>query len=232
MAGKLSCLQLFLPFIYLFFFTVLNITSLSLLLEAKCFQWLGLHFRLSKELLRGEFVPRLLDPGKQFLGLGRRGSGFTSETWFWCCADCTQQHPLQCLHGRVQAVLNQHGLDTALSTALSWSWASEVPCCPADLLFSSPPQQLPERFGWAAWLWLLHLSNPWRDWPHSHIPFPRWWGWDGYATRCSSVGQPQVGPLGPGCVLAGSWWTLTVIKLKSCLLSAETTKYSVISMLT
>lgn len=41
MAGKLPCLQLFPPFVYLFFFTVLNITSLSLLLEGKCFQCLG-----------------------------------------------------------------------------------------------------------------------------------------------------------------------------------------------
>lgn len=141
MAGKLSCLQLFPPFIYLFFFAVLNITSLSLLLEAKCLQCLGLHFGLSEELLKKKgFVPGLLDPGKEFLGLRKRGRCFTSEAWFWCCADCPQQHPRQCLRGRGQ----EHWLDAALSAALRWSSVSEVPCCPA---LSSSPQHLPERFG-------------------------------------------------------------------------------------
>lgn len=63
MAGKLSCLQLFPPFIYLFFFTVLNITSLSLLLEAKRFQCVGLRFRLFKEpSWRKDFIPQPAGP--------------------------------------------------------------------------------------------------------------------------------------------------------------------------
>ena len=74
--GKLSCLQLFPPFIYLFFFTVLNITSLSLLVEAKCFQCLGLHFRLSKELLRGKRLsPDCWTLGRSFSGQGEEAAG-------------------------------------------------------------------------------------------------------------------------------------------------------------
>lgn len=63
-------------------------------------------------------------------------------------------------------------------------------------------------------------------------PFPSPVGWDGDTARGSLVGQQQAGPLGPTCVPAGSWGALTAVKLKSHLLSAETTEYGVISVLT
>lgn len=92
---------------------------------------------------RKEFVPRLLDPGKEFLGLGRRGSGFTPGTYFWCCTDCTQQHPRQCRCVRVQAVPNKHWLDAAWSTTLSFRGALQ-PCssaCPPGSSWRSLAEQ-------------------------------------------------------------------------------------------
>lgn len=101
-----------------------------------------------------------MDPGKEFLGLGRRGSGFTSETWFWCCAGCTQQHP-----------------GSTCTAGCGWSWTStawmllqaprwagaQLQRCPAALqpCCSAHPQHLLKKSGWAVWLCLLHLSNPW-----------------------------------------------------------------------
>lgn len=165
-----------------------------------------------------------MDPGKEFLGLGRRGSGFTSETWFWCCAGCTQQHP-----------------GSTCTAGCGWSWTStawmllqaprwagaQLQRCPAALqpCCSAHPQHLLKKSGWAVWLCLLHLSNPWGidRAPASlslvvRMHYPRLFG-QAAVSRTSSV-------------LAGSWWTLTAIKLKMRLLNAETMEYGVISMLT
>ena len=110
---------------------------------------------------RKGFVPRLLDPGEEFLGWGRRGSGFTCEAWFRCCADCTQQHPGNaCMAGCRQS---------RTSNALSWSSPSEVPCSLAlQLVPSAAPTEV--------WLGNVALHPPsqqpaegWSPLPH---PFP------------------------------------------------------------
>lgn len=67
MARKLSCLQLFPPFIYLFTFTLLNTTSLLLLLE-------------------GAHPSACWTP--QVVSWIRGESIFTSEMFLPCCADC------------------------------------------------------------------------------------------------------------------------------------------------
>lgn len=203
-------------------------TSLSLLLEAKRFQCLGLRFGLSKELLRG----RSLCPGVGPQG----GVSRTREKrrWFYLWSTLPV---LRWLH------------PAALPAVPAWPGAGSPKRALAGRCFEhrggggrlppagSPapqlvPWQLPEKSGWAAWLCLPRLGYPQRDWPHSCVPFPRWGGWDGYTTRCSLVGQQQAGPLGPGCVLAGSWRTLAAVKPKSFLLCAETTEGGGVSMLT
>lgn len=228
MAGKLSCLQLFPPFIYLFFFTVLNITSLSLLLEAKRFQCVGLHFRLFKEpSWRKDFIPQpaRLQEGvfwmrrRVFLPLrhiyGAVPTASSSSPGITRVAGCRQSHT---------------GTVWMLLWTPHWAGAWLYRCSAAVLPFPSvQPWQLLEKF--LAGRCLGHLGSPQRDWLRSCIPFPCWWGRDGHATRCSLVRQQWAGPLGPSFVPSRLWQTLTAIKLKSNLLSAEATEYGVISVL-
>lgn len=155
MAGKLSCLQLFPPFIYLFFFTVLNITSLSLLLEAKCFQCVGLHFRLFKEpSWRKDFIPQPARPQEGVFWM-RRKSVFTSETHLRCCANCIQQQPWHCPCGWVQAIPYRHRPDAALNTTLSRSLALQMFCCRAALPLGSTLAAPGDVLGWPL---------PWPSW--------------------------------------------------------------------
>lgn len=116
-------------------------TSLSLLLEAKRFQCLGLRFGLSKELLRG----RSLCPG-----VGpREGVSRTREKrrWFYLWSTLLV---LRWLH------------PAALPAVPVWPGAGSPKRALAGRCFEHhggggrlpPAWQLPEKSGWAAWLCL------------------------------------------------------------------------------
>lgn len=151
MAGKLPCLQLFPPFVYLFFFTVLNITSLSLLLEGKYFQCLCLHFRLSKEILRGKkkVCPQSVGTWAGLAGFGRRGSSFTHGTYLWCSAGCVWQHPGSASMGGCR----QAWASTAWLLLWAPHWAPAMPCVPA-------PQPICLAAPWEVWLSSTALPPP------------------------------------------------------------------------
>lgn len=93
------------------------------------------------------FVPRLLDPGKDFLRSGRRGSSSTCETYLWCVG-CVWQR------GWVQAGLSEHCLDVASRTTLSFSSAL-CPCSSAHVPGSSQ-RSLAEQHGSASSLSGIH----------------------------------------------------------------------------
>lgn len=183
MAGKWPCLQLFPPFVYLFFFTVLNITSLSLLLGGKCFQCLGLHFSLSKLILREK-----KGLSSDCWTLGRTFSDLREEV---AVLPVEPICGVLAVSGSTLAVPAWVGAGRPEQALLGCCFEHHVELqqCPVSLLLSPSAWQLPEKFGWAAWLCLLHLSNPLRVWLSSCIPFHLWQRWDGYTARCSLVRQ-------------------------------------------
>lgn len=195
MAGKLPCLQLFLSFVYLFFFMVLNITSLSLLLVGECFQGLGLHFRLSKEIVRGKKVcPQTVGPWEGLSWVWEKGAAVL---------------PVKPICGAVLAVSGSANMGGCKPERALLGYCLEhhtglQQCVPVSLLLIPAAWQLPEKFGWAAWLSLLHLSNPLIVWLCSCIPFRPWQRWGRYTAWCSLVRQQQTGPLCLGCVPLGS----------------------------
>lgn len=211
MAGKLPCLQPFPPFVYLFFFMVLNITSLSLLLAGECFQGLGLHFRPSKEMLRVKKVcPQTVRAWEGLSWIWEKGHQFYLWNYWQSRAGCVWQHLGSASMGGCRA-------EQALPECC-FEHHIELQQCPVSLLLRPAAWQLPEKSGWTSWLCLLHLSSL-RVWLYSCIPFHPWQRWDRCSARCSLVRQQQIGPLG---LAVSHWVLLAAIELESHVLSAGT----------
>lgn len=150
-------------------------------------------------------------------GLGKRGSSYTSDTSFWRCAGCVQQHTQQCV--RLSAASPKRawaGLSS--STMLSFRRTSQ-PCSSAQPLGSSQ-RSLAEQQGSASSVLTTCRGAD---------PAP--------ASLLCAAGDGMHCPMLFACCCltgtTGAWlcprW---VTRLKSHLRSAETTEYDVISVLT